>query len=202
MYDTDEEFEKELDDLRKQIEQEAMEEELPENNEPTPEQIPPEPTDDEKLVSAIKKLFDEGMSCEELINAVTEAVNTSNKRFKAEYDADELLRQEKEIKQIYGDFDIAAELRNNATFKRLIANGINVHSALLASNNAYADCIAQAIKRDAKREMADLLRKGKERIMPEIQKNSAMPEYDVSSMSDEQFEEIERRVKQNKRVFL
>lgn len=200
MYNTDEEFDNELESLRKQIQDEASQQtdDEPEQTEEASEAA----NDDERLISAIKELFEEDMNCDELINAVTMAVNTSNKRFKAEYNADKLLDQESEIRQIYKDFDIAEELKRNNLFKRLIANGIDVHSALLASNKEYADCIVQSIKRDAKREMAELLRKGKEHIMPELNKKSTMPEYDVGKLSDDEFEEIEKRVKQNKRVFL
>ena len=201
MYNTDEELDRELDELRRQIEEEALQNDSPE--EEKPEEAPAsELTDSEKLLTAVKALFSDDMTTDELIGAVSDAVNTACKRFRADVDADELIRQEGEIKQIYSDFDIASELKNNTVFKRLIANGINVHSALLASNSAYADCIAEAIKRDAKREMAELLRRGKEQIMPETQKKSSLPEYDITSMSDEEFEEIERKVKQNKRVFL
>lgn len=199
MYNTDEELDKELDELRKQIEEEAMRQEEPADAEQEEQQTI---SDDERLLQAIRALYDESMSTDDIIEAVTDAVNTSCKRFKAEYDVDNLIQQESEIKEVYPEFDIAHELKCNMRFKRLIANGVDVHSALLASNTAYADCIADIIKRDAKREMAELLKKGRERIMPETQKKAVIPEYDVSNLSDEQFEEIEKRVKQNKRVFL
>ena len=199
MYNTDEELDRELEELRKQIQEEAEQTEIPattENDEPE------QPSEDDKILEAVKALFDENMSADDIINSITDAVNTSCKRFKIEYDIDSLIEQEGQIKDIYPDFEIASELKNNVRFKRLIANGVDVHSALLVSNAEYADCIADIIKRDAKREMADQLRKGKERIMPEINKKSVTPEYDIGSMSDEQFEEIEKKVKQNKRVFL
>lgn len=200
MYNTDEEFDNELENLKKQIQNEALQQESDEVQQA--EEAQEAPNDDERLISAIKELFEEDMNCDELINAVTMAVNTSNKRFKAEYNADKLLDQENEIKQTYKDFDIAEELKRNNLFKRLVANGIDVHTALLASNKEYAEHITQSIKRDAKREMAELLRKGKEHIMPELNKKSTIPEYDVGKLSDDEFEEIEKRVKQNKRVFL
>lgn len=200
MYNTDEEIDNELEALRRQIQEEAAQ---PEVLQPEQEEaLPQEPSEDEKLISAIKALFEAEMNNDELIDAVTEAVNTSSKSFKAEYDADELLASESDIRQVYKDFDIASELKCNTVFKRLIANGIDVHSALLASNKAYAECITDSIKRDAKREMADMLRKGKEHIMPELNRKSAMPEYDIGRLSDDEFEEIEKKVKQNKRVFL
>lgn len=200
MYNTDEEFDNELENLKKQIQNEALQQESDEVQQA--EEAQEAPNDDERLISAIKELFEEDLNCDELINAVTMAVNTSNKRFKAEYNADKLLDQENEIKQTYKDFDIAEELKRNNLFKRLVANGIDVHTALLASNKEYAEHITQSIKRDAKREMAELLRKGKEYIMPELNKKSTIPEYDVGKLSDDEFEEIEKRVKQNKRVFL
>lgn len=202
MYNTDEEFDVELEELRKKIAEEAALAETEEVSSAEEVDNITEPSDNDKILEAIKSLFDENITADEIIKTVTESVNTACKRFKADYDVDTLIQQEKTVKEVYPEFDLVAELSGNVLFKRLIANGVKVDSALLASNKNYQDFITDKIKCDAKREMADALRRGKERIMPQIEKKSADPEYDLTKVSDEEFEAIENKVKQNKRVFL
>ncbi|MBP3348813.1 MAG: hypothetical protein J6L92_08665, partial [Clostridia bacterium] len=113
-----------------------------------------------------------------------------------------LVGQEENVREIFPDFDIVAELKGNTVFKRLIANGIGVHKALLVSNDRYAQIVADDIRLDAKREMAEQLRQGRERVSPYVGANRTSAETDVAAMSEAQFEEIEKKVKKNKKVFI
>ncbi len=200
MYETDEKFEQELVMLREKIAQEALAQEAAPSEEDT-EQAK-EKSDDELIAEAVRGMFPEGTSKEDIISGITDAMDTSCKRFRADTDIDRLLGEEKKIREVFPEFDIAEELKNDALFRRMIANGADVHSALLASNGEYQNRITQVIKRDAKREMADMLRRGRERIMPETGHESKEPEYDLSKLTDEEFEELEKKVKQSKRLFL
>ncbi len=188
----------ELENLRKQIELEAQNANAPIFCEEANE----EENADAELLNAVKALFDKDMSNEDIISRLTDAMNTSLKIFKPEHDVDKLLGEENEIKKVYAEFDIANELKSNMKFKRLIANGVSVHSALLATNEKYEDAIADNIRLEARRNMAELLRQGRERIIPASAKKAFTVECDVAKMSDREFEEIERKVKQNKRVCL
>ena len=197
MYNTEDEFDAELEALKEKIKQESENTSI-NTDENTPEEVQYE----SKLENRIKELFDDDKTEDEIVFAVAEALDTASKRFKAEYDVEKLLSEEEEIKEVYPEFDILKELKSNTLFKRLIANGVNVHKSLLASSMEYEDIITSIIKRDAKRDMAELLRKGKEKIPTGAGRMSYEAQLDVSKMSEEEFSAIEEKVKKNKRVFL
>lgn len=198
MYKTDEELDAEIEQLRQTINQQ----EQPSENMIVSEENEQEISENEKLAVTIRAMFENDKSNDDIISSIEEALSTSKRVFKAKLDADALLDEEDDVKQIYPEFDIVSELKSNPVFRRLIANGITLHTALLASNRKYEDLIIAKIKTEAKRELADALRKGRERILPRTTDGSCTPKTDVNSMSDEQFEEIEKKVKQNKRIYL
>ena len=197
MYKTDEELDAEIEQLRQTINQK---EEPSENINASDEEQ--EISENEKLAIAIRAMFGENASNDDVISNVAEALSISKRVFKANLDADVLLSAEDDIKQMYPEFDIVSELKSNPVFRRLVANGISLHTALLASNKAYEELITAKIKTQAKREFAEALRKGREKILPHTADGSSTPKTDVNTMSDEQFEEIEKKVKQNKRIYL
>ena len=197
MYKTDEELDAEIEQLRQTINQK---EEPSENINASDEEQ--EISENEKLAIAIRAMFGENTSNDDVISNVEEALSISKRVFKANLDADVLLSAEDDIKQMYPEFDIVSELKSNPVFRRLVANGISLHTALLASNKAYEELITAKIKTQAKREFAEALRKGREKILPHTVDGSSTPKTDVNTMSDEQFEEIEKKVKQNKRIYL
>lgn len=198
MYKTDEELDAEIEELRRSITEDTLRENEPEQGE---ENVSVENADTE-FANAVRAMFDDGMSDDDIALGIEDALTVSRKVFKAKLDTDDIMSQESAVKETFNDFDIVNELKYNALFKRLIVNGVNVHTALLASNKAYADIITQNIRRDANREFAQNLRKGRERIMPQTQTAAVQPKTDINGMSDAQFEEIEKKVKQNKRIFL
>ena len=198
MYKTDEELDAEIEQLRQTIDQQ----EQPCENSIASQEKEQEISENEKLAVTVRAMFEDGTSNDDIINSIEEALSVSKKIFKVKLDADVLLNEEDDVKQTYPEFDIVSELRSNPVFRRLIANGITLHTALLASNRAYEELIIAKIKTQAKREFADDLRKGRERILPRTAEGCSVPKTDVNSMSDEQFEEIEKRVKQNKRIYL
>ena len=197
MYNTEDEFDAELEALKEKIKQES-EDTLINEDENTSQDVQYE----SKLENRIRVLFGDDKTDDEIVLAVADALDTASKRFRVDCDVDKLLSEEEEIQEIYPEFDIAQELKSNTLFKRLIANGVNVHKALLASSKEYEDVITTLIKRDAKREMAELLKKGKEKITSGAGKMSYEAQVDVSKMSEEEFSAIEEQVKKNKRVFL
>lgn len=198
MYNTDEELDIELNDLKEKIRLEASEASNPADDDMDVKLE----TAENSFENSIRALFEAEKTDEEIISAISEALDTAGKRFKAECDIDDLILQEEKIKEVYPEFDIAIELKKNPIFKRLIANGVDVHKALLASNNGYEDVITNFIKRDARREMADLLIKNKAKVVNESGRMSREAQVDVSQMSDDEFSVIEEQVKKNKRVFL
>lgn len=196
---TQEELDLEIEELLKQIEEEAnTEEEYHEEN------IAEEAQDvkDSEFAESVKSLFDADETEEAILRKIQDALKTSQRMMNVTYSPDALLAQEEEIREIYPQFDILEELRKNEVFRRLISIGTEVHSALLISNEAYADKIIQEIQTAAQREFAEKLRSGMEFLPSAMQKKSGGSQFDVSKLSDEQFEEIENKVKQNKRVFL
>lgn len=200
MYKTDEELDAEIEELRRSI----TEDSLHENNqgqEQSEECISVENADT-KFANTVRAMFDDGMSDDDIALGIEDSLKMSQKVFKAKLDTDDIMSQESEIKETFNDFDIVNELKHNALFKRLIVNGVNVHTALLASSKTYADIITQNIRKDANREFAQNLRRGRERIMPQTQTAALQPKTDINGLSDAQFEEIEKKVKQNKRIFL
>lgn len=200
MYKTDEDLDTEIEELRKTIAEESLHENSEEKFH-TDESVFSYDTDI-KFANTVRAMFDNGMSDETIACEIEDALNTSQRVFKARIDTDDIMSQESRIKETFGDFDIVNELKYNALFKRLIVNGVNVHNALLASSKTYADIITENIKKEAKREFAENLRRGRERIMPQREIASTQPKTDINGMSEAQFEEIEKKVKQNKRIFL
>lgn len=198
MYRSDVELDAEIDELRRQITMEASEE----SSEEISEENCVEADADKLLAERIRALFGEGVSEDDIVNTVSEALQTAGRVYKVGIDTDELVGQEENVREIFPDFDIVAELKGNTVFKRLIANGIGVHKALLVSNDRYAQIVADGIRLDAKREMAEQLRQGRERISPYVGANRTSAETDVAAMSEAQFEEIEKKVKKNKKVFI
>lgn len=195
---TQEELDLEIEELLKQIEEEANTEEYQEEN------IAEEAQDvkDSQFAESIKALFDAEETEEAILEKIQDALETAQRMVNVTYSPDALLAQEEEVREIYPQFDILEELRKNEVFRRLISIGIEVHSALLISNEAYADKITQEIQTAAQRELAEKLRSGMEFLPSAMQRKSGGSQFDVSKLSDEQFEEIENKVKQNKRVFL
>ena len=198
MYKTEDELDAEIEQLRQTINQQ----EQPSENVIASEETEQEISENEKLAITIRAMFEDDKSNDDIISSIEEALSTSKRIFKAKLDADALLSAEDDVKQTYPEFDIVCELKSNHVFRRLIANGITLHTALLASNRVYEDLITSKIKTEAKREFANALRKGRERILPITTEGCSIPKTDVNSMSDEQFEEIEKKVKQNKRIYL
>ena len=207
MYNTDDELDKELDELKEKIRLENQE------KDGNDEDACDDTQDEEKTlvdvesetVRALKRfteLSTDGVTDDELIPMIADAFGLMTKKSGPKIDSDVLLEEEERIKQIYAEFDILEELRNNLTFKKLIANGITVHQALVVSNVKYEELVVEQIKKDAKREMAQSLRLGKERITSQSVPRSSGIQIDVTRLSDEQFEEIEEKVKQNKKVYL
>lgn len=197
---TEEELDAEIEELRRSISNENLHTEN--NSSVQTEEVVSEVDADTKLADTVRAMFDAELSDEDIAIGVRDALQTSQRLYKSKLDADDIMSQESKIKEIFGDFDIVNELKYNSLFKRLIVNGVDVHTALLASCKAYADIITEDIKKDAKREFAENLRRGRERIIPQTQTGAVEPKTDISGMSDAQFEEIERKVKQNKRIFL
>lgn len=200
MYKTDEALDTEIENLRKTIADESLHENS-EDKIHSDESIISCDTDT-KFADTIRAMFDNGMSDEIITREIEDALHTSQRVFKARVDTDDIMSQESRIKETFGDFDIVNELKYNSLFKRLIVNGVNVHNALLASSKTYADIITDNIKKEARREFAENLRRGRERIMPQREIASIQPKTDINGMSEAQFEEIEKKVKQNKRIFL
>ncbi len=200
MYKTEVELDAEIEELRQAIAQQSLEadEMLQETQEPNSNA-------DSELADRLRAMFEhngEKMSDEDIVNAVSGLIESEGKVFKAKTDTDALLTSEAHIKEEFAEFDLVEELRRNALFKRLVANGVDLHTALLASNSIYSENITQRIKRDARREFAEELRKGRERIAPVAANGNTSQNTDIGGMSDEQFAEIEKRVKQNKKIYL
>lgn len=200
MYKTEDELDAEIEELRRSISSETLHEDNTESQQ-SDENVS-EVNADTKLAETVRAMFDAKSSDDDIAIEIKDALQTAHRVFKSKLDTDDIMSQESKIKEIFGDFDIVNELKYNALFKRLLVNGVNVHTALLASCKTYADIITEDIKKEAKREYAENLRRGRERIMPQTQTGTMQPKTDVSGMSDAQFEEIEKKVKQNKRIFL
>ncbi len=199
MYKTDEELDAEIDELRRSIADEVLQENKTEQ--PQEENASAENADT-RLADKIRAMFDDGMSDDDIAVGIEDALHTSQRVFKAKVDTDDIMSQEARIKENFEKFDIVNELKYNALFKRLVVNGVNVHTALLASCKAYADIITEDIRKEARREYAENLRRGRELLASKAQTGTQQPKNDISGMSDAQFEEIEKKVKQNKRIFL
>ena len=102
-----------------------------------------------------------------------------------------------DLQQAFPAFDLGLEIENNERFARLIDNGVDVHTAFLSThmdeilngNNAYAQRTATQNVLNTIQQRASRPMEGALRHSPATQRKA-----DPSSLSNEDLDEINRRV--------
>lgn len=138
-----------------------------------------------------------------------EMENASLKRQQAEYDRQEQGRREwaalmdkaEEVKQIYPDFDLDAEMMNEG-FGRLVAVGVPLQTVyeVIHKDEILASGMQYAVQ-NTSRKLANSIRAGARPTEGNVSPAAAVPSQDPSKLTKRDFEDIKSRVQRGEKIY-